>query len=1016
MKPKKLIEVALPIKEISAESVRDKSIRHGHISTLHLWWARRPLPVCRAIVFASLVPDPLDENCPQAFKDAVKQLLNPDDSSITELQYRPYADIPYTAIVDPMEDNLRNRLMMFIGKFSDKCQKNMILGKTTPPKEQLSDGSLIKWENKNNPQLLQMAREFIFVAYQSDLRPDASWQQLHIEFNRLYNAIPTAEEKLYTVTDRHIETNEVKRLERELQNAIDAFQQQMPSVFDPFAGGGAIPLEAARLGCRSYGNDINPVAHIIERGSAEFPQKYGKPIVYSKEEFLRCYGEKGMEMATNKDHNIQFDGDMVHIPNRLAFDVEFYAKQILSETEKEVGSLYPVDEDGNIPVAYYWARTAKCSNPSCGAEVPLISQFYLANNSKTKIHLVPIIKGTDIQFDIKEGICNVDGWNRRGNLTCPCCGSVTDVTSIRHQSVQKGLGQKLLAVIHEGSNGKGYAVPTKDQTLKTQKKQIVSNRPQEKIMKNSGGGDTLAWGYTKWGDLFSDRQIYMLNTLVDKYKSFTSYLSNNDYSKALRTFLAIWIDRVALINTAFGRWHVSGEKVEHPYSRQAISIKFEYPESNPFCTSSGSALNQLEWVTRYLETESEVAFPATFANASSGDKQQFESRELTAVVTDPPYYDAIAYADVSDFFYVWLKQTLSDVFPINFSTPQTPKADECTAMKHHHNESETEANQHFEHKLTEIFDAIEQQTKDVVTIMFAHQSTKAWTTLCNSILGSRMNITGSWPMDTEMANRSVGLSGAALESSVTVACRPSERRGFGDYREVKKAIERKVTAEVESLYELGFRGADLLTACFGQAVSEFGRYKTVEKNDGSEVTVAELLDMARNAAFDALLKGVEGDDFTKFYIGWLQLNGVGEVDFDDATKFTRVGVNVNINDIKQEGLLILEGKKMHIAMAEEHIGHSSIEGTRATDSPITQAHRAILLYRNGDRAPLLRFVRDICPDVSSPLWRLLATLKELLPACDDLKQIQGFLQNADDLRQHCHEQYVHKQQTLQFED
>ena len=1013
MKAKKLIEVALPIKEISAESVRDKSIRHGHISTLHLWWARRPLPVCRAIVFASLVPDPLDDNCPEAFNYAVEMLLN---TGLGKLHYKPYKDIPYTSIVDEMEDNRRNRLMMFIGKFSETCQTNMKAGKSTSPKEQLDDWCLIKWENKNNPQILRIARELIFVAYQSDKRPDASWEQLHGEFNRLYDAIPKAEEQLHSIPNRHIETEQVKQAEETLQSAIEAFQNEMPSVFDPFAGGGAIPLEAARLGCRSYGNDINPVAHIIERGSAEFPQKYGKPIVYSKEEFLRCYGEKGMEMATNKDHNIQFDGDMVHIPNRLAFDVEFYAKQILSETEKEVGSLYPVDEDGNIPVAYYWARTAKCSNPSCGAEVPLISQFYLANNSKTKIHLVPIIKGTDIQFDIKEGICNVDGWNRRGNLTCPCCGSVTDVTSIRHQSVQKGLGQKLLAVIHEGSNGKGYAVPTKDQTLKTQKKQIVSNRPQEKIMKNSGGGDTLAWGYTKWGDLFSDRQIYMLNTLVDKYKSFTSYLSNNDYSKALRTFLAIWIDRVALINTAFGRWHVSGEKVEHPYSRQAISIKFEYPESNPFCTSSGSALNQLEWVTRYLETESEVAFPATFANASSGDKQQFESRELTAVVTDPPYYDAIAYADVSDFFYVWLKQTLSDVFPINFSTPQTPKADECTAMKHHHNESETEANQHFEHKLTEIFDAIEQQTKDVVTIMFAHQSTKAWTTLCNSILGSRMNITGSWPMDTEMANRSVGLSGAALESSVTVACRPSERRGFGDYREVKKAIERKVTAEVESLYELGFRGADLLTACFGQAVSEFGRYKTVEKNDGSEVTVAELLDMARNAAFDALLKGVEGDDFTKFYIGWLQLNGVGEVDFDDATKFTRVGVNVNINDIKQEGLLILEGKKMHIAMAEEHIGHSSIEGTRATDSPITQAHRAILLYRNGDRAPLLRFVRDICPDVSSPLWRLLATLKELLPACDDLKQIQGFLQNADDLRQHCHEQYVHKQQTLQFED
>lgn len=295
--------------------------------------------------------------------------------------------------------------------------------------------------------------------------------------------------------------------------------------------------------------------------------------------------------------------------------------------------------------------------------------------------------------------------------------------------------------------------------------------------------------------------------------------------------------------------------------------------------------------------------------------------------------------------------------------------------------------------------------------MFAHQSTEAWTTLCNSILDARMNITGSWPMDTEV---SIALKAdmATLESSVTVACRPSERKGYGDYKSVKKDIERKVAEEVESLYELGFRGADLLTACFGQAVSEFGKYKSVEKSDGSEVTVAELLEMARNAAFNALLKGVQGDDFTKFYIGWLQLNGTGDTDFDDATKFTRVGVNVNIKDIQQEGLLILEGKKMHIAMADEHIGGSSVEGTRPEDSPISQAHRFILLNKEEDRGRILRFVRDICPEASSPLWRLLATLKELLPANDDQKQVVSILQNAEDFRQHCHEDYKPKEGNL----
>ena len=1019
MKAKKLIEVALTIKEISAESVRDKSIRHGHISTLHLWWARRPLPVCRAIVFASLVPDPLDKNCPLAFKDAVTSLLSPQTSGLLQVDpYKPYTDIPYTSIEDPMEDNLRNRLMMFIGKFSDKCQQNMMEGKSTSPKEQLADGSLIKWENKNNPTVLKIARELIWVAYNSDKDQTIGFESLHKSFEESYSAIKVAEKALYGIVDRHIYSDEVVYLEKELNEAIEKFLSQMPSVFDPFAGGGAIPLEAARLGCRSYGNDINPVAHIIEKCSAEFPQKYGKPIIYSEAEFTAKYGKRGVCMAQEKGRNIVKDANTgaYHIPNRLSWDVEFYAKELLEQTEKEVGYLYPADESGNKPIAYYWARTAKCSNPSCGAEVPLLKQFYLANTSRKKVYLNPIINGTDIQFEIKEGKYDekmMPGWNNRGNLTCPCCGSVTKVNEIKNQSKNGFLKERLLAIISESNQGKVYSLPSK-KFCERMKTDIGEVNKSHEIMPvhYDQAFPVCTWGYYYWTDMFSNRQLRFLDTLIEKFNSLKNTIEG--YHTALLSFLAIWIDRIAVVNTSMGRWDVSRENNQHPFGRQAISMIFDFPESNPFCLSSGSAMNQLEWVLRYLDSESSLEIPAVFYHASSGEKSQFAPKSLDASVTDPPYYDAIGYADCSDFFYVWLKKTLRDIYPIDFSTPQTPKAEECTAIKHQHGTVE-KAKKHFENKLTEIFDAIEYQTSDIVSIMFAHQSTEAWTTLCNSILGARMNITGSWPMDTEMANRNVGLSGAALESSVTVACRPSERKGYGDYKEVKKDIEKKVTSEVESLYELGFRGADLLTACFGQAVSVFGRYKTVEKSDGSEVSVAELLEMARNAAFDALLKGVQGDDYTKFYIGWLQLNGTGEVDFDDATKFTRVGVNININDIKQEGLLILEGKKMHIAMAEEHIGKSSVEGTRPQDSPIKQAHRFILLYRESDRAKILSFVRDICPDSSSPLWRLLATLKELLPANDDQKQIVGILQNADDFRQNCHDGYKPVQGNL-FED
>lgn len=340
MKAKKLIEVALPIKEISAESVRDKTIHHGHISTLHPWWARRPLPVCRAIVFASLVPDPLDDNCPQSFKDAVQCLLNPKDDNITRYLYKPYNDIPYTAILDPMEDNGRNRLMMFIGKFSETCQKNMLSGKSTSPKEQLSDGSLIKWENKNNPRILRIARELIWVAYNSEKQPELGYESHHKNFSDAFDSITKGENLLYNTVDRHLSSAEIDDLEHSLQDAIDNFQSQMPSVFDPFAGGGAIPLEAARLGCRSYGNDINPVAHIIEKGSAEFPQKFGKPISYSSEEFERTYGNEGVKLHAELG-GIKKHFGYYEIPNRLAFDVEYYAKKILAATEAEVGFYIP---------------------------------------------------------------------------------------------------------------------------------------------------------------------------------------------------------------------------------------------------------------------------------------------------------------------------------------------------------------------------------------------------------------------------------------------------------------------------------------------------------------------------------------------------------------------------------------------------------------------------------------------------------------------------------------------------
>jgi putative DNA methylase len=996
---KKLIEVAMPVKEISAESVRDKSIRHGHISTLHLWWARRPLPVCRAVVFASLVPDPLDEHCPDAFKETVEVLLgkqnNPGDP------YKPYDDIPYTSVHDPMEDNLRNRLQMFIGKFSEDFISARKSNRPDPPVGRLlSDHSLIKWDNKNNEAIINKARKLIWVAHNA--KNGSSANALLESFDKHFESIRQAENDLYSTSDRHISSAAINKKEEKLHQAIEAFLDYMPRVFDPFAGGGAIPLEAARLGCRSYGNDLNPVAHIIQKGSVEFPQKYGKPITYSAQAFTERYGRDTLEKWCLENMSSPDDQElMIEIHNRLAFDVEFFAKKLLALAEKEIGQYYPADEKGNKPIAYYWARVGTCSNPSCRAEVPLLKGFYLANTKNKKVYLKPVINGNKIDFEVRKGATDETGWTSRGNLTCPCCGSLTDVRVLKQQFLEKISKERLLAVIWKGENGKEYKLPRKRDFDIVQTIPKEAERPSERMpVTYTQALPSCTWGLQTWGQMFSLRQLLAMQTLVAKLQEIKKELKpeESEYAKAVVTYLGIWIDRVAIVNTSYGRWDVTRENIQSPFSKQAIPMVFDFPESNFSSKSTGGADNHLNWILRFICSECTHSFFAESKNASSGDRNQFDYKSLTAVVTDPPYYDAIAYADLSDFFYVWLKRTLSDLYPINFATPQTPKSDECTALKHHHGNQIAAAKLHFEQKLTSIFNAIEYQTSDIISIMFAHQSTEAWTTLCNSILGANMNITGSWPIDTEMANRSLGLAGAVLASSVTVSARPARKEGLGSYKDVKNSIHTKVAEEVDELYQLGFRGADLLTACFGQAVSVFGQYQTVEKADGSEVTVAELLEMARESAFNALLKGFSGDEFTRFYIGWLQLYGFTESDFDDAAKFSRVGLSINVSELFSKSILIRNGNKQTLAGFEERLTLNPNLGERGDLLLIDKVHRAMALYKGTNRNSLLSYLAEAAPSAENSFWRVVTSLCEVLPAgSDDSKQANGLLANKESL-------------------
>ncbi len=1038
--PKKLIEVAMPVKEVSDESVYDKYIHHGHISTLHIWWARRPLPVCRAVVFASLVPDPIDENCPQQFKDAVNKLLA---GSI----YKPYEDIPFTASVDPMEDNPRNRLLMFIGKYSKKFLQVEKSGNgTCAPKETLDNGSLIKWENKNNEAILDIARKLIFVAHNSaavahaevtakaasttaaDSAATASdstaasvasaagnsansplergvdevdgvcktCDELLTQFDHLYSAIKQAESDLYETPNRHLQTDEVKQKEETLHNAIETFLDKMPKVYDPFAGGGAIPLEAARLGCRTYANDLNPVAHIIEKASLEFPQKYGKPITYTKDEFIKIYG---VEEFYKQDELKNVFGNEVNINNRLAFDVEYFAKKLLKMTEDEVGHLYPADEFGNKPLAYYWARVVTCSNPTCKAEVPLIRQFELSDKKGKKIYLKPSIEKNKISFEIKKGNSVAAPWIKRGNLTCPCCGNTTDIKNLKQQFINNKTHHRLIATIWEGKNGKEYKIPASYENIKIELNE--DDFPKEQMpLEYTQAIPSCTWGIKYWGDLFSKRQLSGIISLVKNLNNldYQSIIFNIEYFNAIKTYLSIWIDRSASYLTMFGRWISQNEQLTSLFGRQAIPMIFDYPEVSLFSVSTSGPLNQLDWILMYLNEENKQPFSAYCLFGDGSNIKQFKKKELAVCITDPPYYDAIGYADLSDFFYIWLKRTLKETYPQIFATPQTPKMDECTALRHHHNNNIAQSKEHFEDKLKQIFVSVETQTKDLVSIMFAHQSTEAWTTLCNSILGSNMNITSSWSIDSERDTRVVANSGAALQSSITVSCRPIVSTNVADSKEVKKSIETIVKKEVEELYKLGFRGADLLTACFGPAVSVFGKYERVEKASGEEVTVEELLTWARDAAFNAIVSDIPTDDFTRFYIGWLNLFGFSETDHDDVRRITQIGLHLDVNELLTNHLLIRSGNKQTLAPFQTRAAENKKLGESKDSFTIDRVHKAMYLLKNNNRKSLLTFISAHAQNQEDIFWRVANSLKEVLPkGMEDQKQVSELLANKDNL-------------------
>ncbi len=958
----RLIEVALPIREISAESVRDKNIRHGHISCLHIWWARRPLAVSRAVVFASLVPDPDDQRCPADFRAAVERHLRTHVPELLKHYRRGKKDRrdedPYHPY-DGIKDTLRNRLLMFIAKWSPEALAFEAGKRKSPasPKELLDDRSLVKWEtsdpdNVQGLAVLRIARELVRVAHGGNV----------------------------------------------------------PTVLDPFAGGGAIPLEAGRLGCQAIANDYNPVAHLILRATCEWPQNYGKPGMRK---------ELSEELGKKAERSIP-------VSNVLVYDLKKWADRILDQVRQKIKHLYPAGKDGRPVLAYLWVRTVPCSNPSCQGQIPLLRSLVVRSKApKVALTLDIDRERKKVSFGIARGeaIKRTDGTKRpRGPVVCPYCDQRTSEKEIRLAARAGRMNEQMVAVITEGKDGKQYR-PVEEVDLRAVKyaTTIKAEVPGEYIVPEINGPEAASdsgahrsislelYGFTRWGQLFTHRQLVAVQAFVvslhEALEAMEQAIHDKTYRLGLGLYLGLWLDRIASFATNVCRWAPGSQIIKTPFGGQAIPMIWDYPEVNPLADSSGTASTQLKYMLKVIERERNSSRSSStkptilLGNAAS---LPLDSESVDCVVTDPPYGNSIAYADLSDFFYVWLKRALGDAFPIVFRAPQTPKDQEATSHKHRHNGSQERANAFYRRMLRDSFRDSKRVAKDssLVIVMFAHQSIDAWIALLSALFEAGLSPDATWPIATEMPNTALAMGTASLETSVTVACRPRVVGSAVSFRQVRAEIQDVVQHAVKRFWSYGFRGADLIVACYGPAVGVFGRYERVEKADGTPVGIPELLNLAKRAARDAIAGEFRGDSLSTLYYVWANLYGTAEQAWDDARLVVQIGGDEdNAMEIaRQHGIFIVSGAKCRLAVLEDRAGRQSLGIDQ--DSPhIDALHHSMLLWKKEMRKDLVKYLgkHDLLED--GPFWKLAQALFEVLPRdLQDWKLVNALLGERQTLR------------------
>ena len=914
---KKLIEVALPLDAINTASAREKSIRHGHPSTLHLWWARRPLAAARAVIFAQMVDDPSeyvdvllsDPKRKRAAIRALKKRRAEHAATAGGSAGSGGGESSASASAEPAGSATDT----VPGELSDRQALRDMAAELERERLFAIIEELVLWENTTNEAVLERARTEIWQSWRRACAANADH--------------PRAAE----IFDRN----------------------KLPAFHDPFAGGGALPLEAQRLGLEAHASDLNPVAVLINKAMIEIPPKFaGRPPVNPR-------ARRNTDLIAREWKGAQ----------GLAEDVRYYGQWMRDEAEKQIGHLYPKVEvtpevvkerpdlkayEGRklIVIAWLWARTVKSPNPAfADVDVPLASTFMLSTKKGKEAYVEPVIEGRGYRFTVKVGtpadvaaakLGTTAG--KRSAFRCLMSGVPMTYTHIRSEGKAKRMSARLMAVVAEGDRGRVYLDPTAEHESIARGAPAIW-KPDMPLPDNPRDFKTPNYGLTTYGDLFTARQLVALTTFSDLVQQAREraqrdavaaghadddHLRNGGtgakaYAEAVGVYLAFALSKAADRNTSLCVWEQKMDRLRGTFGRQALPMVWDYAETNPLSGASGDLYGTTHSLCKVLDK-----FIAGTIGAVVQSDATRQTLSLDKVVsTDPPYYDNIGYADLSDFFYAWLRHILKSVFPELFATVAVPKAEELVATPYRHR-TKNEAEAFFLGGMTRAMQCLAERTHPTfpVTIYYAFKQSEArgdggvtstgWETFLDAVTCSGFAISGTWPMRTELTTRNIGHGTNSLASSVILVCRrrpadvPAATR-----REFLTTLRSELPQALRLLQTGNVAPVDLTQAAIGPGMAVYTRYAKVLDAAGNPLSVRDALALI-NRILDEVLAEQEGDfdADSRWAVAWFEQHGFDEGEYGVAETLSKAK-NTSVGGLVEAGILASKGGAVRLLKPDE---------------------------------------------------------------------------------------------------